>query len=63
MEVLYKYRRSGQIEELRIATLERAMSLAALNFAESIEPIEITCGDISYSTEEIKKYIKEHNII
>ncbi|GED33502.1 hypothetical protein P9G84_10180 [Brevibacillus centrosporus] len=63
MEVIYRFRRSGAVEEMKIANLRRAMSLAALNFTESIEPLEIVCGEISYSTQEIKQYIKEQNVI
>lgn len=63
MEVTYRYKRSGQIEEMKITNLQRAMSLAALNFTESIEPLEIVTEDTSYSKEQIEQYIKVHNII
>ncbi|GMX64503.1 MULTISPECIES: hypothetical protein [Paenibacillus] len=61
-EVIYRYRRSGQIQDLKIATLERAMSLAALNFRESIEPIYIKTNDKIYDTNDMRNYIKVHNI-
>ncbi|MFS0557421.1 hypothetical protein [Brevibacillus sp. 179-C9.3 HS] len=62
MTITYRYIRSGQIEELKIETLDRAMGLAALNFRESIEPIEIVDGDRMYGVAEMKQYIKEHKL-
>lgn len=61
-KVIYRYIRSGQLEELKISTVERAMGLAALNFRESIEPIHIRTDDKIFNTNDIRNYIKVHNI-
>ncbi|WP_342423114.1 hypothetical protein [Paenibacillus sp. FSL E2-0178] len=61
--VTYKYMRSGGYEEMQIKTIERAMGLAALNFRENVEPIEIVDDNTTYSKVEIKNYIRQNNII
>lgn len=62
MTITYRYIRSGQIEEMKIERLDLAMGLAALNFRESIEPIEIVDVDNVYGVTEMKQYIKENNL-
>lgn len=62
LTITYRYIRSGQIEEMKIERLDLAMGLAALNFRESIEPIEIVDVDNVYGVTEMKQYIKENNL-
>ncbi|WP_179097799.1 hypothetical protein [Paenibacillus sp. FSL H7-0331] len=62
-DVLYRYKRSGRNEEIKIASLERAMSLAALNLRENIDPVEIIVSGVIYDFDKIKQYIKVNNVL